>query len=96
VQNTIRQFGWLIGQILFAGIASFQCNLKGRTMDEARGPRIAIILNDGLWYIRHIAYVHQDDTEGEMVYHCDEHIGGPFSSWRQMTDAVDAYLIKVT
>lgn len=61
-----------------------------------RGPRIAIVLNDGLWYIRRIAAVHQDDVNGEMVYNCDEHIGGPFVSWRDMQNAADAYLCSIT
>ena len=59
-------------------------------------PRIAIVLNNGQWFIRRIGSVHQDDTKGEMVYHCDEHLGGPFASWRDMADAVDAYLLSVT
>lgn len=65
-------------------------------IDNPRGPRIAVVLNDGQWFIRRIAYVVQDDAEGEMVYHCDDHIGGPFSSWRDLANAVDAYLISVT
>jgi hypothetical protein len=65
-------------------------------MMSERGPRIAIVLNDGQWFIRHIAYVHQDNTAGEMIYHCDEHLGGPFAAWSDMAKAVDAYLVSVT
>jgi len=61
-----------------------------------KGPQIAIVLKDGEWFIRRIAWTHQDDTKGEMVYHCDEHLGGPFAGWREMADAVDAYLVSAT
>ena len=62
----------------------------------SNGPQIAIVLKDGQWFIRRIAWTHQDDTKGEMVYHCDEDLGGPFAGWREMSNAVDAYLLKTT
>lgn len=59
-------------------------------------PQIAIVLKDGQWFIRRIAYTVRDDARGEMVYHCDKHLGGPFAGWREMADAVDAYLVSKT
>lgn len=59
-------------------------------------PQIAVVLKDGQWFIRRIACTVRDDVKGEMVYHCDENLGGPFVSWRDMADAVDAYLVSVT
>jgi len=57
-------------------------------------PQIAIVLKDGQWFIRRLAWIHQDDVSGEMIYHCDEHLGGPFSAWSDMAKAVDAYLVS--
>lgn len=36
-----------------------------------------LLVNDesGKWFIRRVAYNVQDDNAGEMVYHCDRHIG---------------------
>ena len=34
--------------------------------------------------------------KGEMAYHCDEHLGGPFASWRDMAETVDAYIVEMT
>ena len=48
-------------------------------MDD-RAPRLAIVFNEGAWFVRRVSLVHQDDTKGEMVYHCDEHWGGPFKT----------------
>jgi hypothetical protein len=45
---------------------------------DVQSPRLAIVLNDGRWFVRHIAAVVEDGVKGEMVYHCDEHLGGPF------------------
>lgn len=63
---------------------------------RAAGPQIAVVLKNGQWFIRRIAYTVRDDAAGEMVYHCDEHLGGPFAGWRDMANAVDAYLLKTT
>lgn len=65
-------------------------------MSTENAPKIAIILYDGMWFIRRVAYTVQDDVRGEMVYHCDEHIGGPFVSWHDMQNAADAYIISCT
>jgi hypothetical protein len=59
-------------------------------------PQIVIVLKDGQWFVRRLAWTHQDDVNGEMVYHCDEHLGGPFASWRDMANAVDAYIVSKT
>lgn len=59
-------------------------------------PQIAVVLKDGQWFIRRIAYTVQDDVKGEMVYHCDEHLGGPFAAWSDMAKAVDAYIVSMT
>lgn len=59
-------------------------------------PRIAIVLNEGRWFVRRIALVHQDDTRGEMVYHCDENLGGPFLSIDEAADTAEAYLQSVS
>lgn len=40
--------------------------------------RIAIVCaEDGKWYVRRVKFNHQDDSEGMMIYHCDQHISGP-------------------
>ncbi len=70
----------------------------GQSEPDSRpgAPQIAVVLKDGQWYIRRIAYTVQNRTKGEMVYHCDEYLGGPFASWRDMANAVDAYILKTT
>ena len=59
-------------------------------------PQIAVVLKDGQWFIRRLAYTVRDDIKGEMVYHCDENLGGPYASWKSMADAVDAYIVSMT
>lgn len=55
-------------------------------------PRLAIVLNEGRWFIRRIAHVHQDDTKGEMIYHCDEHLGGPYASLSDTVGPLETYI----
>ena len=55
-------------------------------------PRVAIVLNEGKWFVRRVAWVHQDDTNGEMIYHCDENLGGPFASLSDAAGTVETYL----
>ena len=59
-------------------------------------PQIAVVLKDGQWFIRRIAYTVQDDAKGEIVYHCDQHLGGPFAAWSDMAKAVDTYIVSKT
>lgn len=40
--------------------------------------RVAIVLNDGKWYARRVAYVIHDLDRDEMVYRCDKSLGGPY------------------
>ena len=58
-------------------------------------PRIAIVLNEGRWFVRRVAYVVQDDGKGEMVYHCDENLGGPLLSIDEAADTAESYLQSI-
>lgn len=35
---------------------------------------------EGRWFLRQVAFNRQDDIANEMVYHCDQHLGGPYES----------------
>lgn len=54
---------------------------------KAPKPRLLLVQDkDGQVYIRRVAYnvqVETGDCVGEMVYHCDEHVAGPFSSFEK-------------
>lgn len=52
--------------------------------------RILVVRDkDGQWYLRRVKYNHQDDVEGEMVYHCDKHLGGPYPNLLYAQEAVE-------
>lgn len=57
-----------------------------------KAPRIAVVLNEGAWFLRRIAYVVQDDVKGEMVYHCDENLGGPYTALSDAIGPLETYL----
>lgn len=85
--------GWAIMDAFLAGID------HARSIKEpghTGSPRIAVVLNEGKWFLRRIASVHQDDTRGEMVYHCDENLGGPFASLNDAAGALEAYLLQLS
>jgi hypothetical protein len=42
--------------------------------------RILIVCDGESWFVRRVAYNVENWTRGEMIYHCDKHIGGPFKS----------------
>lgn len=43
--------------------------------------RIAIVQDTrGRWFVRSVASSTEDATAGEMVYHCDKHLAGPFEN----------------
>ena len=51
----------------------------------AEPQRIAIVRDErGQWFVRQVAYNHQDDTKGEMIYHCTKHLGGPYPSLEEV------------
>lgn len=58
-------------------------------------PRLAIVLNGGRWFIRRIALVHRDDANGEMVYHCDEDLGGPYEALSDAIGPLELYLTSL-
>lgn len=81
--------GWAIMDAFLAGIDHAR---KAPMPTETGAPRLVIVLNNGAWFIRRVACVHQDDTKGEMVYHCDENIGGPFASLNDAAGVLETYL----
>lgn len=42
--------------------------------------RVAITFDGTAWFLRRIASVTEDNIRGEMVYHCNKHLGGPYRS----------------
>lgn len=43
--------------------------------------RVAIVSDDdGKWYVRRIRVVEHALDRDEKVYHCDKHLGGPFTT----------------
>lgn len=61
--------------------------------------RIAIVRDEnGAWFVRQIAYNNQDNTKGEMIYHCNMHISGPHDRLEdvpQVRGAIDAAIANV-
>lgn len=50
------------------------------TDDSTRSSRVLIAYDGEDWFVRRIALSVQDDIRGELVYHCDKHLGGPFKT----------------
>ena len=41
--------------------------------------RVLMVSDGDRWFVRECAWVHQDDTACEIVYHCTAHVAGPLS-----------------
>ena len=60
-------------------------------MKKKRVTRVAIVCDESCnWYVRRIKTVYRDLDHDEMVYRCDEPIGGRFDTLDEACDAAMA------
>lgn len=56
--------------------------------------RVLMVCDGEKWFVRGVACTVEDNIRGEMVYHCDEHLGGPYSFAKAVSVVREASVIK--
>lgn len=59
-----------------------------RPGDLVSQPRVLIVCDGEAWFIRRVTATIHDGYHDEMVYRCDQPLGGPFSDVLQAVDAL--------
>lgn len=48
--------------------------------EERKAHRILVVFDGEAWFVRRVAMIEHDIDRDMKVYHCDQHLGGPFPS----------------